>query len=60
LAAEHAIAMMLALSRHIPDANSSVQKRWDRKSFIGAEVYKKLWALSVWALVSYAILLQWA
>lgn len=41
-AAEHAIAMMLALSRHIPDANASVkQGKWDRKSFIGAEVYKK-------------------
>jgi D-3-phosphoglycerate dehydrogenase len=41
-AAEHAIAMMLALSRHIPDANSSVKSgQWDRKSFIGTEVYKK-------------------
>jgi len=38
--------MMLALSRHIPDANSSVKSgKWDRKSFIGAEVYKKPWAL---------------
>lgn len=41
-AAEHAIAMMLALSRYIPDANASVKRdEWDRKSFIGAEVYKK-------------------
>ncbi len=41
-AAEHALAMMLALSRHIPDANQSVKShQWDRKSFIGAEVYKK-------------------
>jgi D-3-phosphoglycerate dehydrogenase len=41
-AAEHAVAMMLALSRYIPDANSSVKSgEWDRKSFIGAEVYKK-------------------
>lgn len=41
-AAEHALAMMLALSRHIPDANSSVKSgKWDRKSYIGAEVYKK-------------------
>jgi D-3-phosphoglycerate dehydrogenase len=41
-AAEHAIAMMLALSRHIPDASVSVKRgEWDRKSFIGAEVYKK-------------------
>jgi D-3-phosphoglycerate dehydrogenase / 2-oxoglutarate reductase len=41
-AAEHALAMMLSLSRHVPDANQSVKsKQWDRKSFIGAEVYKK-------------------
>ena len=41
-AAEHALAMMLALTRHIPDANSSVKSgKWDRKSFTGAEVYKK-------------------
>lgn len=41
-AAEHAIAMMLALSRHIPDANASVKSgKWDRKSFMGVEVYKK-------------------
>ncbi|MBE9190334.1 phosphoglycerate dehydrogenase [Gloeocapsopsis crepidinum LEGE 06123] len=41
-AAEHALAMMLALSRYIPDANASVKSgNWDRKSFIGAEVYKK-------------------
>ncbi|MWX00965.1 phosphoglycerate dehydrogenase, partial [Francisella tularensis] len=37
-AAEHALAMMLALTRHIPDANSSVKSgKWDRKSFTGAE-----------------------
>ncbi|MEB3355925.1 MAG: phosphoglycerate dehydrogenase [Synechococcales bacterium] len=41
-AAEHAIAMMLSLSRHIPDANQSVKSgQWDRKSFTGVEVYKK-------------------
>ncbi|MBV9387320.1 MAG: phosphoglycerate dehydrogenase [Chroococcidiopsidaceae cyanobacterium CP_BM_ER_R8_30] len=41
-AAEHALAMMLALSRHIPDANQSVKSgEWKRSSFIGAEVYKK-------------------
>ncbi|AFY86365.1 MAG: D-3-phosphoglycerate dehydrogenase [Chroococcidiopsis cubana SAG 39.79] len=41
-AAEHAIAMMLALSRYIPDANASVKRgEWDRKTFVGAEVYKK-------------------
>lgn len=48
-AAEHALAMILALSRHIPDANASVKRgAWDRNSFVGAEVYKKLSALSVW------------
>jgi D-3-phosphoglycerate dehydrogenase len=41
-AAEHALAMMLSLSRYIPDANQSVKTgKWDRKSFVGAEVYKK-------------------
>ncbi|MGB3534624.1 MAG: phosphoglycerate dehydrogenase [Microcoleaceae cyanobacterium] len=41
-AAEHALAMMLALSRHIPEANQSVKSgQWNRKSFIGVEVYKK-------------------
>jgi D-3-phosphoglycerate dehydrogenase len=41
-AAEHAIAMILALSRHIPEANQSVKKgEWNRKYFIGVEVYKK-------------------
>ena len=41
-AAEHAIAMMMSLSRHIPDANTSVKAdKWDRKKFIGTEVYKK-------------------
>jgi D-3-phosphoglycerate dehydrogenase len=34
--------MMLSLSRYIPDANQSVKNnQWDRKTFIGAEVYKK-------------------
>ncbi|MDY7053026.1 phosphoglycerate dehydrogenase [Limnospira fusiformis] len=42
-AAEHAIAMMLALSRHIPEANVSVKSgQWNRKQFIGVEVYKKI------------------
>ena len=41
-AAEHALAMMLALSRYIPDANTSLKRgEWDRKSFVGTEVYKK-------------------
>lgn len=41
-AAEHALALMLSLSRHIPEANQSVKNsQWDRKRFIGTEVYKK-------------------
>jgi D-3-phosphoglycerate dehydrogenase / 2-oxoglutarate reductase len=41
-AAEHAIAMMLSMSRHIPSANQSLKGgKWDRKSFTGVEVYKK-------------------
>ncbi|WP_421658386.1 phosphoglycerate dehydrogenase [Leptothermofonsia sp. ETS-13] len=41
-AAEHALALMMAMSRYIPDANQSVKSgKWDRKSFTGVEVYKK-------------------
>jgi D-3-phosphoglycerate dehydrogenase / 2-oxoglutarate reductase len=41
-AAEHALAMMLSLSRYIPEANASIKSgKWDRKSFTGVEVYKK-------------------
>lgn len=42
-AAEHALAMMLSLSRHIPAANESLKSgAWDRKKFVGTEVYKKI------------------
>jgi D-3-phosphoglycerate dehydrogenase len=35
-AAEHTIAMMLALARHIPQANSSLlDSKWERKRFVG-------------------------
>ncbi len=41
-AAEHALAMMLSMSRHIPEADQSVKnQKWDRKHFMGSEVYKK-------------------
>ena len=41
-AAEHALAMMLSLSRYIPEANQSLKNnQWNRKAYIGAEVYKK-------------------
>ncbi len=41
-AAEHTVAMMLALSRNIPQANSSLKsKKWERKKFMGVEVNGK-------------------
>jgi D-3-phosphoglycerate dehydrogenase / 2-oxoglutarate reductase len=41
-AAEHALAMMLSMSRYIPEANQSMKSgQWNRKQFVGTEVYKK-------------------
>jgi D-3-phosphoglycerate dehydrogenase len=41
-AAEHAIALMLALSRHIPEANTSLRSgKWERGRFQGIEVRGK-------------------
>jgi D-3-phosphoglycerate dehydrogenase len=41
-AAEHAIALMMALARHIPDASASLKGgKWDRKRFRGLEVRGK-------------------
>ncbi len=40
--AEHAIAMMFALSRQIPQANESThQGKWEKKKFMGAELFSK-------------------
>lgn len=40
--AEHTLAMILALSRQIPQANASLKRgQWDRKSFMGVELYGK-------------------
>jgi len=40
--AEHAISLLLALARKIPQAYASLQARkWDRKRFVGVEVYRK-------------------
>lgn len=40
--AEHAFSLMLSLSRNIPLANESVKAgRWDRKKFMGVELYGK-------------------
>ncbi|MEB3304828.1 MAG: phosphoglycerate dehydrogenase [Cyanobacteriota bacterium] len=42
-AAEHALALMFALSRHVPQAHASmVSGGWDRKSYVGNELYKKV------------------
>ena len=39
-AAEHAIALMLALSRHIPRADQSTRGgQWEKKKFVGTELY---------------------
>ena len=41
-AAEHALAMMLSLSRHVPQAHASTMAGgWDRKKYVGNELYKK-------------------
>ncbi len=41
-AAEHTVAMMLALLRKIPAANRSLRsEEWDRKSFVGTELLEK-------------------
>ncbi len=41
-AAEHTIAMMLALARNVPQANRSLlEGRWDRKSFMGFQLRGK-------------------
>src|SRR2546426_1883608 len=40
--AEHTIALLIALARNVPQANSSVKAfKWDRKRFIGAELQGK-------------------
>lgn len=41
-AAEHAIALLFALARHIPEANASIRAgKWERSRFVGAEVRGK-------------------
>jgi len=40
--AEHAMSLILSLSRRIPQANASLQaKKWERKKFMGVELYGK-------------------
>ncbi|MBQ1335944.1 MAG: phosphoglycerate dehydrogenase [Selenomonadaceae bacterium] len=41
-ATEHTMAMMLAMSRHIPIANETLQKgEWNRKKYVGVELRGK-------------------
>lgn len=41
-AAEHAVSLLLALCRNIPQANQSLRGgKWDRKAFVGTEVLNK-------------------
>ncbi len=41
--AEHAMAMMLALARHIPQANQSTQEgKWEKSRFMGMELTGKM------------------
>ncbi len=41
--AEHAIALLLAVSRNIPQANASVKAgKWEKKRFRGKEVFNKV------------------
>src|SRR3989440_8200418 len=42
-AAEHTIAMLMALARHIPTANSSTKAgKWEKSRFLGVEVRNKV------------------
>ena len=42
-AAEHALALLLSLSRHVPQAHGSMRSgAWDRKKYVGNELYKKV------------------
>ncbi|MCK5219134.1 phosphoglycerate dehydrogenase [bacterium] len=41
--AEHTFSLLLAMSRNIPQADSSVKKgKWERKKFMGSEIYGKI------------------
>lgn len=41
-AAEHTLAMMMTLARHIPAADQALkQQEWRRKDFMGSELYRK-------------------
>jgi len=40
--AEHAIALLVSLARHIPQATASMKDgKWDKKSFVGMELFSR-------------------
>ena len=40
--AEHTISLLLALSRHIPQANASLKMgKWEKKKFMGVEIFNQ-------------------
>jgi D-3-phosphoglycerate dehydrogenase len=40
--AEHALALLISLARHIPQATASMKAgRWDKKSFVGLELFNR-------------------
>src|ERR1700726_4578035 len=44
--AEHAFSLMVSTARNIPQADASVKSgKWDRKSFVGVELYNKTLAI---------------
>src|ERR1700722_14527098 len=45
-AAEHALALMMSLARHIPSADKSMKGgAWERKHFVGTELFNKTLAI---------------
>jgi len=44
--AEHAIALLISLARHIPQATASMKEgRWEKKRFMGIELYNRTLAV---------------
>jgi D-3-phosphoglycerate dehydrogenase len=44
--AEHAIALMISLARHIPQATASMKSgKWEKKQFVGLELYNRTLAV---------------
>ena len=40
--AEHALALLVSLARHIPQATASMKSgRWEKKQFVGVELYNR-------------------